>query len=469
MKAKRCRYLGLCATMLMLVYCGVFAQAAAGAANHKLIQRGHYLATAADCAACHTAPGGKPYAGGLPIPTPVGSIIVTNITPSKTAGIGNYTLQQFGDAVRKGVRADGANLYPAMPYTSYALLSDKDVKALYAYFMHGVAPVDTPATKTHLPFPFNIRLSMAVWDWLFLDTQPFQPDPKHSAQWNRGAYLARGLAHCSTCHTPRNMLMAEETSKALSGGKVGPWRAPNITSDVKSGIGGWSKQELVDYLRTGHAPGKAQAAGSMAEAVDQSFRHLKTKDLRAIATYIKTVPAVHDSGDTRPPYKWGSPVNNIASVRGVAVPKNQKHWSGTRLYHAYCATCHGPQGQGSVDGGMPALVHDTTLGRTNTNNLVLVVLNGIHRQANKAGLMPAFADDLSDQQITKLGGYVLKHFGNPHAQITAQQVGQLRSGTTSSSLVTIVQAVLIVIAVIIVLIIAFFAFRFWRRRRAATG
>ena len=244
----------------------------ASAADDTLIQRGKYLSTAGDCVACHSVPGGKPFAGGLALPTPIGEIIATNITPSKTAGIGNYTLEQFSDAVRKGIRADGQHLYPAMPYTSYAKVSDDDIQAMYAYFMNAVPPVDTPTQATALPFPFNIRLSMAGWNLLFLDNKVFVADAARDAEWNRGAYLVQGLTHCGTCHTPRNLLMAEMPSKELAGGDVGTWHAPNITSDLNSGIGGWDTAELVAYLKTGESLGKGQAAGPMAEAVDHSLQ-----------------------------------------------------------------------------------------------------------------------------------------------------------------------------------------------------
>ena len=175
--------------------------ATAHAADADLVKRGEYLARAGDCIACHTASGGKPMAGGLEIPTPIGAIVSTNITPSRTAGIGGYTFEQFARALREGVRADRARLYPAMPYTSYALVTDDDTRALYAYFMNGVTPVDTRPKATRLPFPFDIRLSMAGWNLLFLHEGSFRADPGHDAQWNRGAYLVRGLGHCGTCHS----------------------------------------------------------------------------------------------------------------------------------------------------------------------------------------------------------------------------------------------------------------------------
>ena len=402
--------------------------------------RGKYIATASDCVACHTAPGGAAMAGGLAIATPIGAIIATNITPSKENGVGNYTLEQFDAALRKGVRADGKHLYPAMPYTSYALMSDDDVAAIYAYVMNDVTPVETRPAETTLAFPFNIRLSMAAWNLLFLGTGPYKPSPAHDADWNRGAYLVRGLAHCGSCHTPRNLFMAENASKEMAGGNVGLWHAPNITSDANSGVGGWSVEELVAYMRDGHADGKSQAAGPMAEAVDNSLRFLTPEDLKAIAVYVKSIPLVHDTTDTQPVFAWGSPSNELASIRGVALPQDRDKMSGPQLYDAYCATCHQADGRGSFEGGLPPLLHNTVLGRENTTNLVTVMLEGVRRQPDV--LMPGFAKDLSDTQIATLSSYLIRHFGNPAAKVTVGQVAMLRAGTTSSVLVALVQAAL---------------------------
>ncbi|MDB5850048.1 MAG: Cytochrome, partial [Rhodoferax sp.] len=243
---------------------------AASTQDTALIEKGRYLATAGDCAACHTAAGKAPFAGGYSVQSPLGVIVATNITPSKTAGIGNYTEAQFARALREGRRADGQHLYPAMPYTAYTLLSDEDTHALYTYFMRGVAPVDASPPPTELPFPFDIRLSMAAWNLMFLRNERFVPDAAQSQQVNRGAYVANALAHCSTCHTPRNALMAEQGSRFLGGAQLGAWYAPDITP-APGGIGGWSDAELNQYLRAGHVPGKSQAAGPMAEAVEKSF------------------------------------------------------------------------------------------------------------------------------------------------------------------------------------------------------
>ena len=435
----------------------VAAAAPDGSASAE-IERGQYLATAGDCIACHTAPGGKPFAGGLATMTPIGAVISTNITPSKTAGIGNYSLQQFSDAVRKGIRADGSHLYPVMPYTEYAQITDDDMRALYAYFMQGVQPVDSKPAPTHLPFPFNIRMSMAVWNLLFLDHKPFEPVASQSAEWNRGAYLARGLAHCATCHTPRNFLMAEKSSDALAGASLGTWFAPNITSDANSGIGNWSEQDIVDYLRSGHAPGKAQAAGPMAEAIDFSLRHLTPADLQAIAVYLKSVPAQRDPANARPVDAWGSAYDDLASIRGKALPKDPNSMTGPQLYDAHCATCHQARGQGSFDGGLPPLFHNTATGRIDTSNLVMVMLDGIHRQTDGTGTrMPGFASEMSDRQIATLGTYLTQHFGNPSATVTVAQVATLRAGGAPSQLVLLARVLMgiavLVLAAIIALIV----------------
>ena len=434
----------------------------ASAADDALIERGKYLSTAGDCVACHSVPGGKPFAGGLALPTPIGQIIATNITPSKTAGIGGYSLEQFSDALRKGIRADGKHLYPAMPYTSYAKVSDEDVQAMYAYFMNAVAEVDTPTPPTQLPFPFNVRLSMAAWNLLFLDSKPFVPVAGQNDEWNRGAYLVQGLTHCSTCHTPRNVMMAEVASKELAGGEVGTWFAPNITSDTHSGVGSWSLPELVRYLKSGEALGKGQAAGPMAEAIDHSLQYLSDADLQAIAVYVKSVPAQRDAADTQPVHSLGSPSDELAALRGVALPADNDKMSGAQLYDAYCSTCHQAQGQGSFEGGLPSLLHNTAVGRSNTQNLVMVILEGIRRGSDGADVrMPGFARELSNQQIATLASYVTEHYGNPTIKVTVAQVKTLREGGAKSHLVALAQGAIVVgVLAVLVLIIGII-----RRRR----
>jgi mono/diheme cytochrome c family protein len=417
----------------------------AASESGQLLTRGEYLVKAADCGACHTAPGGKPFAGGLAISSPVGTIYSTNITPSARFGIGRYSEAQFARAVRRGIRSDGANLYPAMPYTSYSIFTDDDVHAIYAYFMQGVAPVDTPAPPTDLPFPMNIRVSMMGWNLLFLNTKPLRSDPRQSEMWNRGRYLVQGAAHCSACHTPRGFLMQEKTAQQFAGGQVGPWYAPNITSDVNSGIGSWSQDELVQYLSTGDARGKAQAAGSMGEAVEHSFRYLSAADLNAIATYVRTVPAIHDPADQSSRFAFGRASSDLGLLRGKnGIRSDSGDPTGAELFQGNCASCHSPLGQGSKDGYYPSLFSNSALGSRNVNNLIATILNGVNRTSSKGqAYMPGFAGGandlaaLTDRDIILLSNYLLARYGRPGVRVTTEQVSEVRRGGPSSSLLSI--------------------------------
>jgi mono/diheme cytochrome c family protein len=393
------------------------------------IKRGAYLATAGDCIACHTAKAGKPFAGGLPIGIPMlGTIYSSNITPDKATGIGNWSLADFDQAMRHGISKDGHNLYPAMPYVSYAKLNDADIASLYAYFEKGVQPVSNTLPKSSIPWPMNMRWPLKLWNVGFLPAVGYQPKAGQSEAWNRGAYLVQGLAHCSTCHTPRGVAMQEvaldETGKGFLGGSVlAGWNAYNITSAKNSGIGGWTQTQLVQYLRTGSVPGLAQAAGPMGEAVEHSFSHLQASDLDAIATYIRTVPAVED-GSAAPRQSLGNGATDVATLRGVDLSDTVDP---ARLYLGNCASCHQANGKGSPDGYYPSLIHNSTVGASDPGNMVQVILQGIHRNAagNDVG-MPGFASELSDAQIAALSNYLSATFGNPHSSISADAVAKLR-------------------------------------------
>ncbi|PZP34467.1 MAG: cytochrome C [Roseateles depolymerans] len=415
---------------LALAASGSLAQAAGSDA--ALLEKGRQLAVAADCAACHTVPkSGATFAGGYAIESPMGKIYSTNITPSKSHGIGNYTLEDFTRALRQGVRKDGAHLYPAMPYTAYTQLADDDIAALYAFFMEGVKPVDQATPATELPFPFNIRTSMGVWNALFLKDERFKPDASQSMDWNRGAYLSNALAHCSSCHSPRNTLLAEQSSRFLAGGSLGAWYAPNITADANSGIGGWSEAELVAYLKTGHVPGKAQAAGPMAEAIEHSLQYLPDSDLRAIAVYLKTVPA--QAGDeTTPRYAHGqASTKPEAELRGLSTGVD----AGWRVFSGSCAHCHQAGAAGTANGEYPSLFHNTATGAGHADNLIATILHGVDRTVNgRHHFMPAFgdvasyADKLSDQEIADVSNFVLTQYGNPAVHVSANEVRELRAG-----------------------------------------
>jgi mono/diheme cytochrome c family protein len=417
---------------LLLIAVALLAGATQTARADDTLERGRYLSVAADCVACHTNPKqGKPYAGGYAIASPLGEIWASNITPSKTHGIGTYSEADFAKAVREGVRKDGAHLYPAMPYTSYAKLTDEDVHALYVYFMQGVAPVDEEAHTTELPFPFSVRSSMAVWNLLFLDKTPFKPDPAKSAQWNRGAYLVEGLAHCSSCHSPRGLMMQEVGGKAFAGGSLGDWYAPNITSHPISGIGGWTDDELATYLKTGRVEGKGQAGGGMAEAVSNSLSKLRDEDISAIVTYLRTVPAVADKDATRAAFAWGDAATapGEPAIRGTGAPIA----SGAVLYSGLCASCHGSRGEGSNDGYYPSLVHNSTVGMVRPQNLVATIIGGIDREVDgEHVVMPHFSEGsyvqaLSDADIAAVASYVRSTFG-PGDQVTEAQVALIRDG-----------------------------------------
>src|SRR6202034_1170407 len=219
------------------------------------VARGQYVYQLGDCAACHTRPGGKILAGGLALVTPLGTIYTTNITPDRDTGIGNYSFTDFARAVRLGVRPDGTRLYPAMPYTSYAKMSDEDLQDLFAYLQKNVAAVqETPPANT-LRWPFNQRWSMAFWNVVFLDSAHFTPDPAKDAQWNRGAYVVEALEHCGECHTPRHITQNLDNGQKFAGAALQGWKAYNITASKQSGVGGWSDEALASYLSTGHADG----------------------------------------------------------------------------------------------------------------------------------------------------------------------------------------------------------------------
>lgn len=427
----------------------------------KVIEQGRYLAVAGDCTACHTAPGGPPFAGGRVIASPVGPIVATNITPSRRFGIGRYSEDQFATALREGRRADGRHLYPAMPYTSYALLSDADVHALYAYFMAGVRPVDRAVPATRLPFPFNIRSSMAVWNAAFLDRKRFAFDQSQDARWNRGAYLVRALGHCSACHSPRGLLMQESTSRALSGAVVGAWYAPNITSDPVAGIGGWRGDEIVSYLGTGVARGKARAAGGMAEVVEHSLSHLTMADLQAMAAYLKTVPPVVSPQNGRAADAVGGPALIEPSLRGANIAQG----SGAALFSGLCASCHGSTGSGTPDAAFPSLFQEASVGAGRANNLIAVILNGVDRKVGGRHVnMPGFGagsyvQSLTDDQVAALATFVRRRFG-PGGIVTAADVAIACAGGPRSSLPTIVNGILMGL-----LVLGLGAFSFWARRR----
>ncbi|WP_206243499.1 cytochrome c [Novosphingobium terrae] len=407
-------------------------------ADSSLVAQGRYLATAGDCAACHNDPKtGNPFAGGYGVESPLGTIYGSNITPSRSAGIGAWSLAQFSDAVRKGQAPGGHYLYPAMPYTAFAGLSDADVKALYSYFMLGVAPVDHTPPETRLAFPFSVRASMIGWNLLYSRSQPARATPVSGVA--RGRYLVETLGHCSTCHTPRDSLMGEKSDRFLTGGKVGSWTAPNITSDPDAGIGRWSQADLVRYLKTGALHGKAIAGGEMGTAVQNSFSKLTDGDLQDIAAYVRSVPGARDKFEgERSGWRDSAPLR-ADQLEHPMDRKDVKSFidvdrvSGAALYESACASCHGHNGRGSVDHVLPPLVGSSAVGSADPSNLVMTITQGIDRTVDgQRTLMPAFGPQHTEfgpqfnaAQVAKVADYVATAFGNPNHHVTPDDVERI--------------------------------------------
>jgi mono/diheme cytochrome c family protein len=398
---------------------------ALAAADPDLVKRGAYLARIGDCVACHTADKSRPFAGGLPIATPFGTIYTPNITPDPDTGIGQWSDADFVRAMHEGIGKGGERLYPAFPYAEYTKVTSEDVLAIRAY-LNTLTPIHYTPPRNEMSFPFNQRWLMVFWNLFNFTEGRFVPDPKQAAEWNRGAYLVEGLAHCEECHTPRNLLQGLKSTDRFSGAVQGGWHAFNITPDKNSGIGTWSDDELVSYLSTGVAPGRANAAGPMGEVVADSTQYLNPEDLRSIAMYLRSVPPVI-GGETHPRGQWGNPANDVTALRGNAITGV----NGAQLFVANCASCHNWTGQGvgaSAPGAYPSLIHNTTVGARDPNNLAMVILHGVNRTTKQADvLMPAFSGDLTDDQVAAIANYVTKQFGNPQASLTAEQVGKLRA------------------------------------------
>ncbi|MCX4143942.1 MULTISPECIES: cytochrome c [Paraburkholderia] len=396
------------------------------ATSSDLVKRGEYLARAGDCVACHTADKARPFAGGLPINTPFGTIVTPNITPDPDTGIGQWSDTDFLRAMHEGVGKSGERLYPAFPYAEYTKVTDQDVLAIRAY-LNTLTPIHYAPPSNSLKFPFNLRWLMVFWNLFNFDEGRFVPDPKQSAEWNRGAYLVRGLAHCEECHTPRNFTQGLKTSSRFSGAVQAGWHAYNITSDKNSGVGNWSDDELVAYLSTGAAPGRANAAGPMAEVVTDSTQYLTHEDVRSIVTYLRSVPPIN-GGESRPRDQWGNPaVDDVTALRGTKI----NAVNGAQLFIANCATCHNWTGQGvgaSAPGAYPSLIHNSAVGASDANNLAMVILHGVSRTTKQADvLMPEFGTQLTDDQVAAITNYVTKQFGNPQSTVTVDQVAKLRA------------------------------------------
>jgi mono/diheme cytochrome c family protein len=384
------------------------------------VERGAYLARAADCMVCHTTQDGKEYAGGLGFKLPFGTLYSTNITPDKETGIGNYTDQDFLNAVHRGIRRDGARLYPAMPFTSYTYISDADALAIKAY-LFSLPAVRAVAPENTLIFPFNQRWAMGFWSALFNPDTRFEPDTSKSPEWNRGAYLAEALAHCGECHTPRSLALALNNRKKFAGALTAGWRAFNISSDKTTGVGSWSDDDLVSYLSIGHAPGHGTASGPMGEAVDQSFSQLAPEDIRAVVAYLRTVPATASSDL---PATLAPPASASHRAGGTPDPR------GKIVFEGACVSCHGWSGESPIS-PFATLTGAWAVNDPGATNVAQIVISGTKRGTPEDAVsMPAFGNAYSDAEIAAVANYVVTRFGSQESRLTAQDVSKLRKQTS---------------------------------------
>jgi mono/diheme cytochrome c family protein len=412
MKAKRPRAgtaiaLAVAAGGMLAIAPALFAREG----SHAEIERGRYLAQAGDCAACHTAEGGQPFAGGRAVPTPFGVIYSTNITPDPSTGIGNWTSDDFYRAMHEGIAPGGEHLYPAFPYPWYTKLTRADVDAIRSY-LATLAPVHEQNKPTELPWPFSVREVMSAWNALYFKQGTFQSNPQKSAEWNLGAYLVEGLGHCGACHSPKNFAGAPKRDKAFQGGYGENWYATSLGGDLHDGLGQWSTDDIVQYLKTG-VNKRAAAFGPMSEVVHDSTQHLDEKDLHAIAVYLKDLP----------------PHESPASAAGGNTPDADRVARGHGLYIDDCAGCHMENGEG-IAGVFPPLKGNNVVQSKDPETVVHVILSGaktaVTRQDPTGLAMPAFDWKLSNEQVADLVTYLRSAWGNHGDPLDAGKVADTR-------------------------------------------
>jgi mono/diheme cytochrome c family protein len=377
--------------------------------DFETIERGRVLATIGDCVACHTAPGGTPFAGGRGIPTPFGTVVTPNLTPDAATGIGAWTDDEFVRALQTGIGRDGEHLYPAFPYPYYTHVTREDLLAIRA-FLNTLNPVRNAVERNKLDFPFDIRASMTGWNTLFFSAGRFEPNPDKSAEWNRGAYLVEGLGHCGACHTGKNLLGADLDTHRLQGYIVQDWFAPNLTGDLRGGLGNWSADEIVEYLRTGRNA-KSAASGPMAEVITYSTSHLPEPELRAIATYLKDVPPV---------------LNTQPEPLAADLPIMK---AGAAIYADNCSACH-TSGGGGIPKLFPSLKGSAVVQSAQPTTVLRVILEGALAASTDAAptapAMPPFAWKLSDDQVAAVATYIRNAWGNAAPEIGAGDARALR-------------------------------------------
>jgi mono/diheme cytochrome c family protein len=389
---------------------------------------GEYLARLADCVACHSTPDGEPFSGGLKMGTPMGALYSTNITPDPETGIGRYSLAEFDNALRRGVARDGHRLYPAMPYPSYAKLTDEDVRKLYGYFMLFVKPVHQNNLLPSIGFPWNQRWGLALWNGVFLPGKPYREKAGHDSDWNRGAYLVQGLGHCGACHTERGLAfnekaLDERSDHFLSGALLDAWYASNLRGDTRLGLGRWSEEDVVQFLKTGHNA-HATVFGSMLDAFNNSTQFMSDADLSAVAKYLKSLSG---SGNSTFAY-------DAKTLQALDRGEISARGAGTFLNH--CSTCHGRDGQGRGPLLPPLGGHPSVL-ESDPSSLLNVILNGAGRLVVNgvpdSYRMTPFRVLLSDEEVADVASFIRSSWGNDAAAVQVSQVRALRAATDPTS------------------------------------
>jgi mono/diheme cytochrome c family protein len=397
------------AILATLLLCSAFSLGNARAeVPADTIERGKALAIAADCASCHTQDPAKPFAGGKRIDTPFGAIYSPNLTPDRETGLGGWSDADFNRALRHGVAPDGSRYYPAFPYPHFTKMIRDDVLAIRAY-LATLAPFRNTAPPPELRWPLNYRVVMRAWNVLFFRPGLFEPNQQKSPAWNRGGYLVEGAAHCGACHTPKNPFGADRRDRADGGGLVQGWFAPRLDGAARSGLKSWSVDDIVEYLQSGRN-GRSHAGGPMAEVVVNSTSQMSDGDLRAIAIYLKDLPAgAREPSATQPP------------PAGMA--------AGATVYAHYCIACHEADGS-SAPRIYPPLPGNANLQSRDPSSTLRIILDGAETlttpRAPNTGSMPGYARQLSDQDVADVTNYIRNSWGNAAPPVTAAEVRKAR-------------------------------------------
>jgi len=399
----------VCAMGALVLSTNAAANPLASGQDTAQIERGRYLTAVGDCVACHSDPStGREFAGGRPIETPFGVVASPNITPDQQTGIGGWSAQDFDNALRRGKRPDGTHLYPAMPFPYYTRMTRQDVDDIRAY-LSTVTPIHNQVEVNRLPFPFRIRGLMSFWDWLYFKPGDFKPDSGQSPQWNRGAYLVQSLGHCAACHTPKGRLGGDRDGHSLQGYSLQGWFAPDITNDERRGLGQWSTEDIVEYLKKGHNR-YSGASGPMAEEVVHSSSRMTDADLAAIATYLKSEVGEQESG----------------SVLAADDPQMK---AGKAIYQDLCSACHRQDGSGSPY-LIPSLARSPAVESDEPTSLLRVVFQGAQTAATgdepTAPSMPAFGWQLNDAQVAAVTTYIRNTWGHAASAVSQSAARQAR-------------------------------------------